>query len=104
MSDRKAALQALLDAVEAGEYAPDFECLGRGILNAASAYCGSLDAAKALHEAVLPGWCFLITMHDAEIWPENFWPETTKSQFTDKPACAWLAAILKALIAEAGND
>lgn len=70
---------------------------------------GSLDAAKALHEAVLPGWFIrsLIQM-GVNIWSATIWPEMTVvgndnmvSGKADTPACAWLIAILEAMISEA---
>ena len=75
------------------------------------AFCGSLDAAKALHEAVLPGWK----------WRKANWPHkpnlievvapdlssclldgsagfATGEGNNSEPARAWLLAILDALI------
>ena len=68
------------------------------------AYHGSLDAAKALHEAVLPGWW-------KTIWggPDEMGVEVTKVDSRSRkkhfakgpcPARAWLLAIIKAKIAE----
>ena len=55
------ALQRLIDAVETGTARkPDFvQALGNEgdqVTTACSAYHGSLDAALALHSALLPGW------------------------------------------------
>jgi hypothetical protein len=77
------------------------------------AYHGSLDAAKALHEAVLPGWK---PRMPAAPWNEKSFavegptlvddPEGDCSGFpsfvgkSDTPARAWLLAILRALIAQ----
>lgn len=60
-----------------------------------NAYNGSLDAAKALHEALLPGWDWgrdpngynWVSMHTNEIGCADN---------GDTPARAWLLAILKA--------
>ena len=61
---RKEALIALRDAVQAGMWQPvaaaavfwlDPADCTENRENAENAYYGSLDAAKALHEAVLPG-------------------------------------------------
>jgi hypothetical protein len=77
---------------------------------------GSLDAAKALHEAVLPGWT-LNSLHQNRN-PDNGMPADgtwscllfrynpaiaqveTKA---DNPARAWLLAILEALIYQEGR-
>lgn len=60
------------------------------------AYHGSLDAALALHEALLPGWewgrapgvgrAFWVRGKDGFIWSNDYMP----------PARAWLLAILRA--------
>jgi len=63
------------------------------------AYDGSLDAAKALHDAVLPGWEF---GYDGTIaWVKlpglrTSYRKDDRNGFTSR---AWLIAILKALIA-----
>ena len=112
--DHKQALEALLAKVEAGEaVAADFEpCLA--VLDfglAWSAYHGSLDAAEALHEAVLCNrvissldwkWGGLVEAHIFEVSPEQ-WHEQGMAKFIGRsstPARAWLCAILKALIAK----
>ena len=61
------------------------------------AYAGSLDAAKRLHEAVLPGWEW--RLRDAgRAW---VWRTLTDQKYsdgdTDITARAWLLAILRAL-------
>lgn len=73
------------------------------------AYHGSLDAAKALHEAVLPGW-FVADM--SELPKRGDWVVSLVKRGalvdTDRPvsavakcsALAWLSAILSALIAQ----
>lgn len=69
---------------------------------------GSLDAAKALHDAVLPGWspsigqnvhhCYwfahLLRADNGSIVGDYEWSAI------DNPARAWLSAILHALIAQ----
>jgi hypothetical protein len=72
---------------------------------AEGAFLGSIDEAKALHEAVLPENCYW--------WIENRPDGRQQAGVTvgnlgrafksegDDPARAWLIAILKALIAEA---
>lgn len=95
------ALKALAEKVEAG--ALDWNYCGvqhvHGIgMNETMwvAYQGSLDAAKALHEAVLPGWAWSVD-DDGEASVGNG-PQC--AYLKDKPASAWLIAILKALIAQ----
>ena len=64
------------------------------------AYIGSLNAAKALHEAVLPGWrarldigkrfrCWVISPTNVKI-----------DEYADNPARAWLLAIIRARASE----
>tara|TARA_R110000850_G_scaffold219630_2_gene345090 strand:+ start:423 stop:845 length:423 start_codon:yes stop_codon:yes gene_type:complete len=85
-----------------------------------AAYNGSLDAAKALHEAVLPGWpvrltdltpdwcgghgwCASLNYLHME-WQETFtaYPPShfAHSAYNANPARAWLIAILNTLIAD----
>lgn len=111
---RKAALQDLLADVEAGRLpdnlvsaepfcGTDFK-VGQDVV---CAYIGSLDAAKALHEALIPGWsynlapgfCHAMPPHDNEDQEEH-------TGVDDNLSRAWLIAILKALIAkeEASHD
>jgi hypothetical protein len=64
--------------------------IGWGIPNAAT----SLDAATALHDAVLPGWEFLIHNDSVAVGnPLETNPEWASAKTT--PA-AWVAAILRA--------
>jgi hypothetical protein len=116
MTDRKDALVELLTKVEAGWYSYDIEStvrvmfpndIGFRLTSEASrilnAYNGSLDAAKALHEAVLPEWLAVIDTDGAVEVSRGGWP--ADATVTDNPARAWLIAILKALIAgENTND
>ena len=108
------ALRALEQKVAAGELPMWTEITGAIGLNPDNrhisfyaAYHGSLDAAKALHEAVLPGWNRRITEDDGGKW----WVELRHGYATsfdevviapgiDDPARAWLLAILSALISE----
>jgi hypothetical protein len=109
MTDRKDRLIKLLAKVEAGSKqwsANDiFEAIGRHKqkhFNAA--FHGSIDAAKALHAAVLPGW-----INVDIIWSSTPLTSTWRVTMSDgrrvakasnpDPARAWLIAILKALIA-----
>lgn len=70
--------------------------------NCRYAYKGSLDAAKALHEAVLPyGWGFETFSLAGEVVLKRNKPIDRHYGFADmSPARAWLLAILRALIAQ----
>ena len=110
---RVTALQELLAKVEAvtvthvGKKAkwPDFDFEGKGYgynvnENMAIAYNGSLDAAKALHEAVIDDYNFLLGFDWAEVWLP-FGSKLHKFNVANiDPARAWLIAIIKALIAQ----
>ncbi len=99
-------LIALRDAVKAGEH-PDFCPIWHDdgyCVHASGALCGSLDAAIALHNAVLPGWEYGVTHNEDEPTPVAFVGEwgangIGKEASSDTPARAWLLAILEALIA-----
>ena len=64
---------------------------------------GSLDAAKTLHEAVLPEWDIMVHTYDDDLF-EGSVAEPDKVQTFDgqstSMARAWLIAIIKALIAK----
>jgi hypothetical protein len=118
----KTELLELADRVEAGECCasihniPEKGSLPGDIKNATGgqslivhhALKGSLDAAKALHEAVLPGWEWFISttieLTDAggERWSEVFVryfdgdPNEGYKGTANNPAAAWVAAILRA--------
>ena len=105
---RKEALAELIENVEAGTFPGDAttqELFGvapptRLMVYAYEAFGGSLDAAKALHEAVLPGYrwegyqgeCFRVWQPDK--------PEKFIEGWDCHPSRAWLLAILRALYAQ----
>jgi len=114
------ALRALADAAEAGEWiaAGDGSDTWLLIFDAGlqphhgliyEAWCrNSLDAAKALHEAVLPGWAVTlrqyptishVSMHRMD---DEFCSEV--HNFEGPPARAWLLAILRALAEQEDRD
>ena len=119
-------MDKLIAAVEAGQIADDFMPWidvydrTRGLLpyryqHMPAAYNGSLDAAKRLHDALLPGWAVeriaIWRGHPAHvcIWGTHeerdgkFWHEAKDGRFeatADTPARAWLLAILKAVNAQ----
>ena len=93
------ALQALADKVEAGEFWGDMprpQCLHTDLCW--KAFNGSLDAAKALMEAVLPGW-FWWRDQVGRFWVSNYTDAFYAADKHTNPARAWLLAILRALIA-----
>ena len=96
-----AALQALLMKVEAGEWwanLPRPDILHTDLCW--KAFNGSLDAAKALHDAVLPGYEWLLGKSNAKVFPYNDTADIAGSYgMASDPARAWLIAILRALIA-----
>ena len=110
------ALDDLIAKVEAGEDVcfADVECCfiradttqyPVAVDYAILAYRGSLDAAKALHEAALPGWGWTITndgfaqldMDWQDDTREPEYDEVVKEARSDTPARAWLIAILRAM-------
>jgi hypothetical protein len=122
MSERGALID-LRDKVKAGTLESWLD-MKRGVgiapddrhIHGMNAYNGSLDAAKALHEAVLPGWAVerIVQLLDideagsysgtASDWivtllriADGF---TIESDILECPAHAWLLAIIDALIAK----
>ena len=101
MNDKQ-ALRKLIEAVEGGTWRGVSIVWSIGERNgrfAWEAYHGSLDAAKALHEALLPGWDYCIdnlgrAKNDfcSQVYDGN----QTWAKFSATPARAWLLAILKA--------
>lgn len=107
------ALQALADKVEAGEFWGDMprpQCLNTDLCW--KAFNGSLDAAKALHDAVLPGWRMHLAQETEIVGPDaSFLAFVSPMDYSrkehvfrpsgrhDNPARAWLLAIIRALIA-----
>lgn len=109
------ALKDLLGNVEAGSFPADTSARDLGFADLVnetgfplinrmySAFEGSLDAAKALHEAVFPyfDWDFANFTLSGDVCLERLRPREREYGFCDmNPARAWLIAILKALIAE----
>ena len=115
MTDRKEALTDLLVMIEAGDNA-GFRKANRAVFStpcqdmalqlreehSRHAYKGSLDAALALHEAVL-GVTFNYSIHkdsaSVMTWAHTIEGKTFSAK-NNIPARAWLIAIIKALIAE----
>ena len=115
MTEQIAALDALIGAVEAGDrhlcpfwkvWPPESKD-GRLAYIADNAFTGSLDAAKALHEALLPGWFpgMSKNIHHGH-WYAWVQDKATAhfSAVEPDPARAWLLAIIRALIAQEGGE
>ena len=104
---RKKALEEIIVKVKAGdlEGARHFsKAFGlqpdNRHLMAWSAYNGSTDAAKELHEAVLPGWWWKVIHPDPSYAQVGMQGIGDYSAETKDPARAWLIAILRALHAQ----
>lgn len=103
---RLEALQALAEKVEAGDekwvHLPRTSDLRTDLVW--KAWSGSLDAAKVLHEAALPGWTWEIGPCGADLWPLEKYGDAPHASASIapkiNPARAWLLAILKVLIAQ----
>jgi hypothetical protein len=106
MTDQQLAIAALIEAVEMGEYFPrGLRSRALGHNGSAALVCrardGSLDAALALHAALLPGWGHVV---GDEVPGSNasrasvFSADRTASEHerAASPSLAWLIAILKA--------
>jgi hypothetical protein len=64
---------------------------------AVRAFNGSLDAAKALHDALLPGWAFSVSAHEALIWLALRKKNPVYAGFNKTASSrAWLIAVLRA--------
>jgi len=111
---RKESLISLRDTVKAGGVirAIDARALWPGIGvwgEVCRASQGSLDAAKAMHEAVLPGWHYSlyddngIGFSETQIERDD-WQGEPFSGKDKSPARAWLLAILEALIAQEPDE
>lgn len=64
-----------------------------------AAYQGNLNAAKRLHDVLLPGWMWNVVDDETTVWPKYPGdPKDYQEGFCeDNPARAWLLAVLKAL-------
>lgn len=108
------ALKGLIDAVDAGDViaAINWSIFGwkdhsaECCANIFKAHNGDLNAAKALHDALLPGWIFDVTNGSAFVMrdlPDADLTHDMCPQYlgeADSPARAWLLAILRAKLAE----
>jgi hypothetical protein len=110
MMTRREALIELRDKVRAGTWrdmTPAYIAFkGDGPTDCRYAYNGSLDAAKALHEAVLPGWGVQSFNLSGEVVLRRIKPLGTAygdAMRSGEVSRAWLLAILEALIAQEGD-
>ena len=108
MTDRKQSLQELPEKVGAGDetwvHLPRIPELHTDLVW--KAWSGSLDAALALHNAVLPDRSCGITFgveYGATVTFPPTWDDLHISQSHEIPARAWLLAILRALIEKDGK-
>lgn len=110
MTEQLEALDRLIEAVDAGE-AQEWQFLSLHTIQQADdahrAYHGSLDAAKALHESLLPGTFPGLSQNIHS----GFWyawvQDKVKWHYSAThatPARAWLLAILSAHRAQIGGD
>ena len=95
-------IRGLIHAIERGDMRATVEAaraafpdltIWRHVLKACE---GSLDAAKALHDALLPGWEWHLGPSNAKVYPYNGSPLKSWGGMADNPARAWLLAILRA--------
>lgn len=97
------ALDKLIEAVEDGTFLMDVFPDGRTERIAYEAFSGSIDAAKALHEALLPRpWSCILTVLPRAGAADLHWRGNMEPAFTGisaNPARAWLIAILRAYLA-----
>ena len=96
-------LRALIEAVERGDELPrplPFQCSTSALV--LGAFNGSLDAALALHEALLPGWEWTLDAGDGASVENrgNFGWTYSADASVGNIASAWLLAILRAVEAE----
>lgn len=105
MDDKLNALDKLIEAVELPCVSLKASYMLDALPVSARTHCwrahaGSLDAALALHEALLPGWGWKTQKllcndyYTAEVWGEYAYSEESGTSTT--PARAWLQAILRA--------
>jgi hypothetical protein len=96
------SIAELIEAVEAGHDQRVLELsyyFGGNYTHVIDAFRGSLDAAMALHEALLPGWHWNIVLDAATVWPKYPGDPTDaidSDMIEGNPARAWLLAILRA--------
>lgn len=116
-AQRLDAIDKLIAAVEAGGDWPPLDDLWKSMglgdgHRVGLAYNGSLDAALALHNALLPGWVAKLSAGGAGAGVTKWhctvedWNEGTELHGDNQPstARAWLLAILKAYRAQIAQE
>lgn len=108
------ALRELRERVAAGEFPDDFLAIDSkcelGKVTTASLYAafsGSLDAAKTLHEALLPEWAVTLELDTGTAWADErrgLRRMGYRAVVPGNPARAWLLAIHDALIEKEKDD
>jgi hypothetical protein len=96
-------LKRLIDAVEGGvaengDFAKACSRPSSWDIEAINAYNGSLDAAKALHDVLLPGWAWSVGALSTAVWSGT--SNEVAGLSGRNPARAWLLAILRAKLIE----
>lgn len=101
------SLRNLIEAVEAGRDHSEkwHPALGEHGFTGMMAFHGSLDAAKRLHDALVPEYGYGIGGWGARVWlysDRSHWDGSNRQEveMADTPARAWLLAILRAMEAE----
>ena len=111
-------IRGLIEAVERGEPPVTWRAFNadeRIAMLAGDAFHGSLDAAKALHDALLPGWWWAVgtckVSDDARVSPDDARRAPDGGEWADytdidqrppgNPARAWLLSILIAVEGQA---
>lgn len=102
-------LRKLIEAVQSGtakatdfHCEPFYSCRDGEYTSAVNTYCGDLNAAKALHEALLPEWEWTVHSNgQAVVWPPGTIDEQNagmiETDIDGQPARALLLAILRAV-------
>lgn len=109
MNAKITALDALIEAVEAGRLSEvpfELSQMRRELWDPiVKANSGFLDAAKALHDAMLPWWGYRVSPSYAIVMhPRLSVPAVEKDATSqENPARAWLLAILRAYRAQIGG-
>lgn len=101
MSDIRKLIEAVEDGVRLPLDGSAYRLIGDDWLHVFDAYNGSLDAAKALHEALLPDdyWINWFDL-DGIVQIKNSEDDTFDGKAVPNPARAWLLSILKAYEAQ----
>ena len=105
MTDQITALRALEKAVEDEAVDGMTPHCDLPAIHVLGAYCGSLDAAKAMHDAMLPGWDLLITTYEDGLFEVSVSePLVVKTYdgLSEIISRAWLLAIIRAVMAKGG--